>query len=187
MRQKPYPAENLTAKLAAAVVAVGVISRSADAQTATPARTAAMPAGRDSNAPADTPKSYNNNVATETGALMAKSGGSLMRASLAVQADPNQARGSDASFFAVPEPTPKTIKKHDLVTIIVHEESAFTSKGTSELKRTADLEAKINAFIRFKLDNLTLSGGGVAANPPAISATSAGTSPVKGRWTAPIR
>src|SRR5437762_244481 len=49
--------------------------------------------------------------------------GSLLRATLASQPDPAQARLSAVSFFTVPEPQPKTIKKHDLVTIIVREQT----------------------------------------------------------------
>src|SRR5829696_8252907 len=48
-----------------------------------------------------------------------RSGGSLLRASLASQPDAGQAPLASVSFFAVPEPEPRVIKKHDLVTIIV--------------------------------------------------------------------
>src|SRR5688500_670060 len=60
-----------------------------------------------------------------------RSGGSLLRATLASQSDAAQAPLASVSFFAVPEPEPRVIKKHDLVTIIVREESSFSSDGAT--------------------------------------------------------
>jgi flagellar L-ring protein precursor FlgH len=88
--------------------------------------------------------------------MMQRTGGSLLQATIAAQTDTGAAKISDLSFFAVPEPEPKVVRKHDLVTIIVREESAFKSEGTSDLKRSADLDAKIEAFMRFSLDNFAL-------------------------------
>src|SRR5205085_11105489 len=53
----------------------------------------------------------------------ANSGGSLLRATLGTPIEPGQAKLSQVSFFSVPEPQPKTLKKHDNVTIIVREQS----------------------------------------------------------------
>lgn len=99
-----------------------------------------------------------------------QNGGSLLRASLATP-DSDKSTVASVSLFAVPEPQPKTMKKHDLVTIIVREESAFTSQGTTDLKRNADLDAKLDQFIAFKLSQLELHGitpGGTVA--PEIKA-----------------
>jgi flagellar L-ring protein precursor FlgH len=77
-------------------------------------------------------------------------------ATMATSADAGQARLTDLSFFAVLDPEPKVMRKHDLVTIIVREESEFSSEGTTDLKKNADLNAKIDQFIQFSLDNFEL-------------------------------
>jgi|SRR5581483_10670534 len=86
-----------------------------------------------------------------------QNGGSLLRASLATP-DADKSTVASVSFFAVPEPQPKTLKKHDLVTIIVREESAFSSQGTTDLKRNADFDAKLDQFIALRLSQLELKG-----------------------------
>jgi len=49
---------------------------------------------------------------------MQRTGGSLLRATLAAEPDSAQAELNAVSYFAVPEPQPKVLQKHDLVTII---------------------------------------------------------------------
>src|SRR5205814_3427926 len=88
--------------------------------------------------------------------LMQQNGGSLLRATLAQQPDPAQAPLSGISYFSVPPPEPKVLKKHDLVTIIVREESEFKSNGTTDLKRQSDLDAKIEQFVRINLAQMAL-------------------------------
>jgi flagellar L-ring protein precursor FlgH len=88
--------------------------------------------------------------------LMRHTGGSLLQATMVTTADPGQAKLTDLSFFAVPDPEPKVMRKHDLVTIIVREISEFSSEGTTDLKKQADLNAKIDQFIQFSLDNFEL-------------------------------
>jgi flagellar L-ring protein precursor FlgH len=100
--------------------------------------------------------------------LMRQTGGSLLQATMALQADQSQARLSDMSFFAVPEPEPRVMRKHDLVTIIVREESEFKSEGTTDLKKQADLDAKVDAFIRFSLDNFALKQN-VGSTTPQVT------------------
>src|SRR5262245_21055007 len=78
------------------------------------------------------------------GELMNANGGSLLRASLAVSPDPSVATLKQVSFFAVPDPEPRTMKKHDLVTIIIREESEITSDGNSDLKKNADVDLRVN-------------------------------------------
>src|SRR5205809_372618 len=75
--------------------------------------------------------------------LMQSSGGSLLQASLPQQAEPLNSRTPAYSLYAVPEPEPKVLKKHDLLNIVVREESQSTSKGTTDLKKSADLDAKV--------------------------------------------
>src|SRR5262245_13121198 len=69
-----------------------------------------------------------------------QSNGSLLRATASLPPDPNQAKIMNVSFFAVPEPGPRVLKKHDLVTIIVREESESKSEATTDLKKDAALE-----------------------------------------------
>jgi flagellar L-ring protein precursor FlgH len=87
---------------------------------------------------------------------MQQSGGSLLRASVSLAPDPNQAKLSNVSYFAVPVPEPRTLKKHDLVTIIVREESEFKSEGTTDLKKQADFDAKLEQWVTINLANKAL-------------------------------
>ena len=98
-----------------------------------------------------------SDTAANTAALMRSSGGSLLRASLAAQSDPSAARASQVSFFAVPPVVPRVLKKHDLVTIIVREESQAVSTGTTDLQKSADFNAQLDQFIKVNLQNLALT------------------------------
>jgi flagellar L-ring protein precursor FlgH len=104
---------------------------------------------------------------------MQRAGGSLLRATVAVPPDPNQAKLEGVSFFAVPEPTPRTLKKHDLVTIVIREESSYKSEGSTDLKKESSLEAKLDEFIKLSLANVAIGGGAQGANPPSIKASAA--------------
>ncbi len=101
---------------------------------------------------------------------MQANGGSLFRATMEAAAEPGQATLREASFTYVPEPEPRTLKKHDLVTVIVREESAFKTKGTTETKRQSDIDAAVTEFIKLNLANFAIEGGGIGANPPSIKA-----------------
>src|SRR5689334_18291024 len=103
--------------------------------------------------PQTTPPPPTPPSAQDAANLMRQTGGSLLQATMTQQAANSQAKLSDMSFFAVAEPEPKVMRKHDLVTIIVREESEYSSEGTTDLKKQADLEAKIDQFIRFSMDN----------------------------------
>lgn len=114
------------------------------------------------------PQGVHNEGARDTASLMQRSGGSLLRASMAATPAPNQASIKDVSFFAVPEPQPRTIRKHDLVTIIIREESAFRAKGKTDTSREMDFEAKLEEWIKLNLDNWEIEGGALGPNPPSI-------------------
>ena len=88
-----------------------------------------------------------SDAAQNASQLMQHNGGSLLRATLSAQPDPAQAQLSGTSFFAVPPPEPKVLRKHDLVTIIVREETDFSATGTTDLKKQMDIDAKIEQFI----------------------------------------
>ena len=124
------------------------------------------------------PRPVNNDAAQDAAAGMRRNGSSLLKATMHARQDVGQARLADVSFHAVPEPVPRTLRKHDQVTIIVREESEFRSRGSTELKKEAEFEAKLEEWIRLKIDNWEIEGGAQGPNPPSIRAT--GTRDFKG-------
>src|ERR1700678_2365288 len=61
------------------------------------------------------------------GALVQRSGGSLLRAEMSNQPQGGFLTPSSVSYYDVPEPKPKLLRKHDLVTIVIRENSEFES------------------------------------------------------------
>jgi flagellar L-ring protein precursor FlgH len=137
------------------------ISVIASAQTAPTHPTTHMPSPSAESAPPQTPAE-----------AMQRAGGSLLRAALNTPSDPSQARLDGISFFAVPDPQPRTLKKHDLVTVIVREDSEYKSEGTTDLKRKADFDAQLQAWIKLQLSNWAIQGGAEGDHPPEIKAQS---------------
>ena len=72
--------------------------------------------------------------------------------------------------MAVPEPKPKLLKKHDLVTILINETSTYTANGTTDLEKTADLDAVVDNYVRLRLMHLALIGEN-PATPLEMKAT----------------
>jgi flagellar L-ring protein precursor FlgH len=101
----------------------------------------------------------------DPGLISQQAGGSMLRAAVNSPADPSAATFSSVSFFAVAETKPRTIKKHDLVTIIVDENTAYSSNGTTALTKEADFDAKVTAMVRLSLAHLDLSENSVNTNP----------------------
>jgi flagellar L-ring protein precursor FlgH len=103
--------------------------------------------------------------------LMESNGGSLLQASEPRQqtsgADPSKPNGS-YDFYAVEAPAPRLLKKHDLINIVVNEESKSQSTGNSDQQRQVDFDAKIDAFVKFNLAKLSIHPNGAANNPPEI-------------------
>ena len=116
----------------------------------------------------DNARPLNNDTPARVGAMMQQTGSSLLKASLAVRSDPSQAKLSDVSFFAVRDPEPHTLKKHDLVTIVIREESAITSQSNKEFKKEADLTAKLDQFVKLDLKKLAISGLNPSSSPADI-------------------
>jgi len=114
------------------------------------------------------------------GELMRHNNGSLYRASAEMGDDPRLIKPADVSYFAVPDPVPKTLVKHDLVTIIVNEESETSSEGTTDLKKDAGIDAKIAQFPSISWSNFALKNtiGSVA---PEVNLT--GNRNYKGQGT----
>jgi flagellar L-ring protein precursor FlgH len=99
--------------------------------------------------------------------LMQSSGGSLLQASLPEQPDSLNTKTPAYSLYAVPVPEPKVLKKHDLVNIVVREESQSSSKGTTDFKKTGDFDAKLESFIKFDPSNWEIAGEPLKS-PPEI-------------------
>jgi flagellar L-ring protein precursor FlgH len=103
--------------------------------------------------------------------LYDRSGGSLLKATLAQgPADANQARLEHVSLYAVPEQKPRTVKRHDLITVIIREQSEVSSDAKTETKRNSDLNARVSEFLKLSLSKHALSGS-VLKDPPSLAAT----------------
>jgi flagellar L-ring protein precursor FlgH len=90
--------------------------------------------------------------------LSRDTGGSLIAESLARPVDSNQLKYSDVSLIAVPEQKPHELKKHDLLTIIVTEESQSSSKGTTDLKKSSDMDAKVDSYVKLNAAQVAVHG-----------------------------
>ena len=88
-----------------------------------------------------------------------------------VPVDPSAPPPAPRSYLEVPPAVPKTIRKHDLVTIIIREESESSSTGAANSKKEATLDARLEEFI--KLTGTKLTGGGVTDPVPSIKASGA--------------
>lgn len=109
----------------------------------------------------------------EVARSFARSGSSLFRAQTAnapsrapAAADVNRQIGGQ-SYFAVTPPRPRTYAKHDLVTVIIREQSEFKSEGSTELEKDARLQARIDEFLSLDIDNWSLEQI-VGSNKPRI-------------------
>jgi flagellar L-ring protein precursor FlgH len=81
------------------------------------------------------------------GVLVQHTGGSLLRAETTGHADSGSLTPETVSYYNVPPAKPKLLRKHDLVTIVIRENSAFSTDGTTDLKRTNDLDAIIDSYV----------------------------------------
>ncbi len=106
-----------------------------------------------SRQPTQQPETNFNAPPPNLGEIMRATGGSMYRAAAAAQSDPRIVKASDVNIFAVPAPKPRTLQKHDLVTIVVREESEFSSDGSTDTKKSANFDAKLEQFPKFNLAN----------------------------------
>ena len=94
--------------------------------------------------------------------LRQENGGSLLAATTpppdSSAADSGTGRTPSYSLYALPDPEPHVLKKHDLVNIVVREESKSATGGQSNQQRAVDFDAKVDAFVRFKLASASLYG-----------------------------
>jgi flagellar L-ring protein precursor FlgH len=137
------------------------------AQTAPPSGTPAPIAdtrgGSDRMGPGVAPQAGGKPIDPDL--ISQQAGGSMFRATANTPVDPAAATLNTTSFYAVPEAKPRTVKKHDLVTIIVEENSQYSSNGTTALQKEADFDAKVTAMVRLSLSKLDLSENSVNTNP----------------------
>jgi flagellar L-ring protein precursor FlgH len=106
-------------------------------------------------------------------AVMQGSGGSLLQASPPAAAPSGASAGPNTktppySLYAVGEPEPKVLRKHDLVNIVVQETSNFTATGDSNQVRDSNLDAKVDQFVSFNPSSFSLHGTGQATNPVEV-------------------
>src|SRR5690242_8399143 len=112
-----------------------------------------------------------NNTAAQTGMIMQRSGGSLLKAALAAQPDPSQAKINQVSFLTVPEQQPKKLKKHDLVTIVIREESDIQSKGENDFQKDAHFLGEANQMVKVKFGKGSIYGLPTPQAPAAVELT----------------
>ncbi len=101
---------------------------------------------------------------------MRANGGSLLRAQVATMAPELRDSLETVSFFHVAPPEPRTIAKHDLITIIIREESNSKTDAKADFSREAEFDARITEFIKLNLGNFAVEGGGIGPVPPSIAA-----------------
>jgi flagellar L-ring protein FlgH len=101
--------------------------------------------------------------------LMQDNGGSLLQAQAAEpKTDELKPVNGFLDLYAVAPQQPRVLKKHDLVNIVVNEESKSQTAGTSDQERKVDFDAKVDAFVKFNLAKLSLAGGAEGAKPPEV-------------------
>ncbi len=101
--------------------------------------------------------------------LVQRSGGSLARAAMPAGSNPATATISSVSFLAVPEAKPKLMRKHDLLTIIVREDSNFSSVGDTNLQHQSDVDAKITSFVKMQWQPFGTLTGVIPTNPLEVA------------------
>lgn len=82
--------------------------------------------------------------------------------------EPSRTRLSQVSFFSVPQREPRVLKKHDLVTVIVREQSEMKSDGKTDLTKDFSMNAKLQEFISLELANWAIRGGAQGSLPPGV-------------------
>ena len=129
--------------LATVAAACCLWSGAASAQTATPKQRHRSPRGshRAASLCRHRPSKSNRprTMLPRSDCCSSRTTGRCGCASMAAANDPNQVKLGQVSYTALPDPEPKTIRKHDLITIVIHEESEFKSQGDAALKERVGL------------------------------------------------
>lgn len=100
-----------------------------------------------------------NAAPPNVGALMRTSNGSLYRAVANMADDPRLLKPADVSYFSIAAPKPKELQKHDLLTIIVREESSYKSDAKADAAKTAGIDAKLEQFPSIDLSEFIFKPG----------------------------
>lgn len=102
-----------------------------------------------------------------------RSGGSLLRAETNDQTQLHSLTTASASFYDVPEPKPKLLRKHDLVSIVINEATQVITNDVTDLSRDNNVDALLDSYV-----TLGSAGGGLSliqhtpANPIQLQASS---------------
>jgi flagellar basal body L-ring protein FlgH len=86
-----------------------------------------------------------------------RSGGSLLRAETNDQSQLHSLTTSSASFYNVPEPKPKLLRKHDLVSIVINESTQVITNDVTDLNRQNNIDALLDSYV-----TLGNAGGGLS-------------------------
>lgn len=152
-----------------AKIIAGVLLGCAGTTIAQTSTKQSQPSSRDTpRRSADVPQKPATNSAVQAASLVRRTDGSLLQAQLAAQADPSQVKPSQVSFLVVPEPEPKTLKRHDLVTIVIREESAITSAESKDFKKDAQLDTAVDQFVKLSAVGPSIVGLPSPTNPEEI-------------------
>jgi flagellar L-ring protein precursor FlgH len=114
-------------------------------------------------------------VQPDTRSLMQADGGSLLQASVpppdgqpgapAATGGAGASRAPSYSLYAVPDADPHVLKKHDLVNIVVREDSKSQASGASNQQRQSDLDTQVKNFVHFNFGTLSLHGVQSSTSP----------------------
>jgi flagellar L-ring protein precursor FlgH len=168
-----YPNRSTPLVLLSALVLESTLALAQTPPSTPPAASAAEQKGAAGTSDPKVPR--NNSFAVRAGVMMARSGGSLLQASMTLPVDAAQVKLSQVSFFSVAEKEPKVLKKHDLVQIIIKEESSASSKAQNDLKKNVELSAQIAQMIQLKLGKGEIKGLPTPTATPGIDWTGART------------
>jgi flagellar L-ring protein precursor FlgH len=75
---------------------------------------------------------------------------------------------ASTSLYAVAPREPRKLKKYDLITVIVREESDSKTKSLTDLKKSAEINAILEQYIQFNLSNFAVKGQPPLTNQPQI-------------------
>jgi flagellar L-ring protein precursor FlgH len=127
---------------------------------------AVAPAIAQSRPATDTPAPAATQTADEIARRMFTNGSSLLQAQLETRGQrgvrgvtqQNGVIDASVSFFVVPEPEPTVLRRHDLITVIVREESSSKSTGRAAYEKEYELDAALKQYINLNLRELTIAG-----------------------------
>jgi flagellar L-ring protein FlgH len=119
------------------------------------------PKGNDShlhaqNSPVTAEQTEADNRQTE--AAVFSQTGSLLQAGMAAQNSgaSGPVKMQSVSWFAVPEQKPRTIKKHDLITVIINEEATVASDAKATTDRDTQVNATATQYMKLNQQNISL-------------------------------